>query len=143
MRVYTFHYLPESPEPDRDVVLVGEGFCWPAFLVAPLWALWHRLWLVFIVVAVCGIALDLALDFAGADSVTGVICGLAFSAIVGFGANDWRRASMTRRGYRMAGVVAAADRDAALRRFFDLNPDFDATAGRPGGPAIGGLMAPS
>ena len=46
MRFYTVHILPGDPDPGDSIVLVEEGFCWPAFLLSPLWALWHRLWLV-------------------------------------------------------------------------------------------------
>ena len=47
--------------------------------------------------------------------------GLAYGLIIGFGANDWRRAGLARRGWRQAGVVAAIDADAALRRHYDLH----------------------
>ena len=124
MRVYTVHYRPASPSPDRDAVLVKEGFCWPAFIVTAPWALWHRMWLAFVVMLAAGVALEVAVEFAGLDVVTAAAAGLGYSLFVGSEANDWRRRSLARRGYTMAGIVAAANHDAALRRFFDLNPEF-------------------
>lgn len=123
MRVYTVHTLPSSPVPDRDLRLIREGFCWAAFLVAPLWALWHRLWRVLFLVLLSGIVLDMAVDFAGADPTSAAAAALAYSAIIGFGGNDWRRGALARRGYREMGVVAAGDDDGAVRRFFDLHPE--------------------
>ena len=99
MRVYTVHYRPLSTAPDRDAVLVKEGFCWPAFLA---------------VLVVAGAALAPLGPFA--DAVA-----LALAAFAGAEANDWRRAWLARRGYAEQ-VVAAANRSAALRRFVDLSP---------------------
>ncbi len=126
MRVYTVHDRPGSLAPDHDVVLVKEGFCWPAFFLTVLWALWHRLWRTLVVLLAIGAGLEAALHFAGADGVTAISAHLAYSLIVGFGANDWRRGGLLQRGYRSLGVVAAAGREVALRRFFDLHPDLAA-----------------
>ncbi len=108
------------------MVVVKEGFCWPAFFLSLPWALWHRLWRTLAVLLAIVAGLEAALYFAGADGVAAFSARLAFSLIVGFGANDWRRSGLLRQGYRPLGVVAAAGRDVALRRFFDLNPDLAA-----------------
>ena len=121
MRIYTVHERPGSVGDDRDPVVVKEGFNWPAFAFTGLWALWHRLWRVFVIMAAVFAALEGALYFAGADPATAAAAGLAYGAIVGFGANDWRRAGLARSGWRQAGVVAAGGPDAALRRHYDLH----------------------
>ena len=108
------------------MVLVREGFCWPAFFLTVLWALRHRLWRTLVVLLAIGAGLEAALYFAGADDVTVIAARLAYSLIVGFDANEWRREGLLRRGYRSLGVVAAAGREVALRRFFDLHPDLAA-----------------
>ncbi len=61
MSVYTVHEPPlrgadASAEPER-FVFVRDGFHWWAFLLAPLWMLWHRLWLVFVIYLVVVAAL--------------------------------------------------------------------------------------
>ena len=43
MLLYTLHERPVTGGEDRDVVLVKEGFCWPAFALPPLWGLYRRL----------------------------------------------------------------------------------------------------
>ena len=139
MRVYTVHCRPGSREPDADANLVKEGFCWPAFLVAPLWLLFHRLWLALFLVIVAGLLLDLGLVMVGADPVTASAVGVGFSLFIGFGANDWRRAKLARLGYRMMGIVAAGDHDGALRRYFDLHPHDPPPFNRLSDPAMGGI----
>ena len=52
MSVYTVHVPParaqaSPPDPER-FVFVRDGFSFWAFLLGPLWMLWHRLWLVLI-----------------------------------------------------------------------------------------------
>jgi len=39
MHLYTLH-----AKPGRDLEAIGDGFDWFAFLVPPLWAIWHGLW---------------------------------------------------------------------------------------------------
>ncbi len=126
VRIYTVYDQPGSLAPDHDVIVVKEGFCWPAFFLTVLWALWHRLWRTLVVLLAIGAGLEAALYFAGADDVTAIAARLAYSLIVGFGANDWRRGGLVQRGYRSLGVVAAAGREIALRRFFDLHPELAA-----------------
>ena len=121
MRIYTVHDRPGSVGAGPDAMAVKEGFNWPAFAFTGFWALWHRLWRVFVIMMAVFAALQGAVYFAGPDPVTAAAAGLAYGLIIGFGANDWRRAGLARRGWRQAGVVAAIDADAALRRHYDLH----------------------
>ncbi len=116
------HDRPGSRDPDDGWVVVKEGFCWPALVFWAVWALWHRMWRAAFFMVLAALALEAVLIAAGADGITRAAAVLAYSVLVGFGANDWRRAALARRGYRHAGVVAALDRDAALHRYLDLAP---------------------
>ncbi len=99
-----------------------EGFAWPAFFFGPIWALWHGMWLTAIVVFALELAADLAGDAVGLHPLgaTAVTTGVAIG--VGMVANDLHRRALDRRGWVGEGLVAAAGRDAALRRWFDLHP---------------------
>lgn len=103
-------------------MLVKEGFCWPAFFFGALWALAKGLWLVALLLIAVWLGLTLALDWIKADALTAMAVWFAFALVVGFEGNDWWRHKLERRGRHMAGVIAADGRDAALRRWFDLNP---------------------
>ena len=123
MRVYTVHLQHRAPSPDRNAVVIAEGFCWPAFLVAPVWALANRMWFTAVGVVTAYVLLMLCAGLAGLDDGTALTLIVGAAVIVGFCANDWRRTALEARGWKMAGLAAAADRDAALRRFVDLHPD--------------------
>jgi hypothetical protein len=108
LRIYTVHLRRPVRDQDKDVVLVKEGFSWPAFLFSGLWALWNRLWLV---------ALGLCLD-----PLSEIAISIGFALLVGFVANDLRRWTLAGRGYFEADVVAAPDALAAELRFYEHRP---------------------
>jgi hypothetical protein len=131
MRIYTVHLgpIPEGAPAgaERDMVLVKEGFSWPAFYFSVLWALYHRMWLtaalLFAVAALLGAAVEV-LDPARQAAVS-----LGFSALVGSFANDWRRAALASRGFEETGVVAARGLEAAEHRVLDRLGDRLGAAG--------------
>ena len=58
MPVYTVHEPPPRDSDDAAdaadrFVFVRDGFSFWAFLFAPLWMLWHRLWLVLLALRRC------------------------------------------------------------------------------------------
>src|SRR5262245_44909001 len=122
MRVYTVHLQPGSVPPGSDAVLVKEGFCWPAFFIGIIWALWHRMWLTAILFVLVMLALEAVTQLLALNPPTSGALSLATALLIGWGANDLRRRSLARRGYDAMGIVAATTEDAAARRWFDLNP---------------------
>ncbi len=119
MRHYTVHLRRHGLDPDRDLVLVKEGFSWPAFLFSMLWALWHRLWLSAFVFLALGAGLDSTLSALGAGDAARAVLTLAYMVLIGYSANDLRRRGLARRGYRPLGLVTGTSRDAAEQRLFD------------------------
>ncbi len=120
MRVYSVHF--SSDFEGAQFALVKEGFCWPAFLLSVVWALWHRMWWVaaglFAVSAILGSAGALL----GLDPLSDAAISLAFALIIGFFANDMRRWALERRGYSDEGVVLGDNEDGALERFLANSP---------------------
>lgn len=122
MRVYSAHICRGGLDPDRDIVLLKEGFCWSAALFAPLWALWHGLWLSAIVwAAVVGVPAVLAKSLNIETSVIGWLM-MGVGVIAGFVGNDLRRADLARRGFAFEDVVSASSRVEAEHRFFEHHP---------------------
>ena len=117
MGLYTVHLRRHALDPDRDLVLVKEGFSWPAFLFSVLWALWHRLWLEAVIVALAEAAAGAALVGFGADEASQAAVSLALALVLGYVANDLRRSKLGRRGFVEAAVVQGRGRDEAERRF--------------------------
>lgn len=138
MAVYTVHEPPlkrdqTAPDPER-FVFVREGFAFWAFLLAPLWMLRHRLWLVFTGYILVTVALQVALRMVGASTTVMVVVGLLMAWLVGLEAATLRRFTLGRRRWRNVGIVVGDDLDAVERRFFDAWFDQswdDGTARRP------------
>lgn len=131
MKVYSIHLKPGALEPDRNALVIKEGFSWPAFLFGPFWALWNRLWVIFAILAGVYAAVTIAFALFPVNSAAEIAVTGAIAILIGLNANDWRRSSAARRGWRTEGLAAAPDRDTALRRYFDLHPDAAGPLPRP------------
>lgn len=123
MSVYTVHEPPPRTEeiaadPAR-FRFVRDGFHVWAFLLGPLWMLWHRLWLVLVLYLLLSAALHAGLWLISATSGTTFVVGLLVSILIGLEAPTLRRWTLRRRGWTMVGVVTASDTEMAERRFYD------------------------
>ena len=123
MRFYTAHVRHGGLDPDRDVVLVKEGFSWPAFFFSVPWALLRRLWLAALVFAAAIVAMEALTRFVGLDPATRMALTLGLSAGFGWLGNDLMRRKLEREGFIFRGVIAGENLDTALKRFLDSAPD--------------------
>ena len=98
-----------------DVTFVRDGFSWLAFLVPPLWLLWHRLWfealLAFLVLALLA-----SLGEAGWP-LAGSLLTLAVSLYVGLEGQNLRIQALRRRDRREWGAIDARGMAAAETRY--------------------------
>lgn len=124
--IYTVHVRGRG-RADEDVVFVKDGFSWPAFFFSLPWALWHRLWFFALIILASGVAIGLLEDLLTLDSVTGAAIGLAWSALIGFEANDARRRALTRHDYDVEDAVLAQTLAQAEYRFFQKHHHLYAT----------------
>jgi hypothetical protein len=123
MAIYTVHEPPRAREaaPDAErFVFVRDGFYFWAFVFAPLWMLWRRLWLVLLFYVVGVSVLQVGLWLTGASALVQSAAGLLISVLVGFEAASLRRWTLNRRSWENLGVVSGDNREAAERRFFDV-----------------------
>ena len=117
MRVYTVHENAAYDD-DRRVVLVKEGFCWPALFITIIWAIYRRVW-IGLGVYLLGLVVVAALETSLMPDATGIsVLDIAYALLVAAVANDWRRGSLTGRGYREIGVVIGETLEDAERRWF-------------------------
>ena len=113
MKIYT-----ELLKSDAEPVLVREGFAWGALFFGPVWLFAHRAW-------IAG-AISLAAYVLTGVLVAGpaaAILAVGLALILGFAGHDLRRWALEHRGYLLAHVLAAADRDDAFMRLLTLRPD--------------------
>lgn len=113
MKSWTVHL-----KPDREPVLLREGWSWGAFLFGPFWLLARRAW----VPAALWLALCVLL-VALAPAAGRPVSAFALSVLAGLLGWDMVRWSLLRRGYGLVHVLAARDADAALARLFAARPD--------------------
>jgi len=123
MSIYTVHQPPLGaaealPDPER-FAFVRDGFSVWAFLVAALWMLWHRMWLVLAIYVAAAACLDAVMYYAGIPDPVVVIVGFCGSLLVGIEASTLRRFALARQGWKNVGVVSGHDQEDAEQRFFD------------------------
>ena len=102
-------------------VFVKEGFSWPALLIAELWLLFRRMWIVFFAYVAVALVLT-AIDQQVGGPLPGVFLALAHFVFALEG-NQLRRWTLRRRGYRLVDVVEGARLYEAELRFFLDWPD--------------------
>jgi hypothetical protein len=111
--------VPGDPQADSDpmaAVFVKEGFSWPAFFFAPLWLIFRRLWLVLAGYAIAVLVVGGIGDVLG-DGFTGPALVL-LHFLFALEANELRRWTLARGGYRLATVVEGRGVEEAEIRYF-------------------------
>lgn len=116
MRIYTVHELPGAPLDGDGIVLVKEGFSFPAFAFSWAWALYHRMWVALAIWIGITVTLSWAAQAAFGPSAAMVV-SLALNFMLGAEGNDIRRWTLARRGYREAGLATGASLEEAERNF--------------------------
>jgi hypothetical protein len=110
MAIYVVMEPPAAnvAEAAERAVLVRDGFTLLAFLVPPLWLLWHRLWIEAAIAFAAGVGLTALGETAGLG-FTGAALSLLVSIYVGLEGQALRIDALRRRGWRNWGVVEASD----------------------------------
>jgi len=111
MTLYSLFTRNGADGPDAAPQAVAERFSWFAFLLPPVYALVHRLWLAFLGLVVVILALGFAGSWLGGDAAFWlyVLMALWF----GFEAPAFRARKLHRQGYLHAGDTIAAAEDLA------------------------------
>jgi hypothetical protein len=146
MTIYTVLAPPTagSAGPDADrFVFIKEGFCWPAFFFTSIWLLFRRLWLVFLLYVLASAAIYY-LTAKISPAVTSAVVML-FGFLVALEANNLRRWTLERRGYRFLGVATGQRMAEAEFRFFSGRPGIVAAekAAEPPKPATPRTLPPN
>jgi hypothetical protein len=121
MSVYTVHEPPlkfgNAPDAAR-VAFVRDGFHFWAFLLGPVWMIWHGLWLVTLGYAIFIAAVSVALFVLKIHGGAYFAIAFLIALLVGFEASTLRRWTLRRNGWREAAAVVGDDQESAERRFF-------------------------
>jgi hypothetical protein len=122
MTTFTLH-LPRDARPGDpaaldEAELVKDTFSWGAFFFTFLWFFVHRLWLAGIGILLLVLAFGAALELLDVHPAAATVAALLLQALIGLEANSLRRWTLARRGFPLADVVTAADRDEAEAKAF-------------------------
>ena len=121
MTTFTVHEPPprknETIASPVRFAFVRDGFYFWAFLLGPVWMLYHRLWLVLLMYLAGTTAVQAVLWALGVSGLVKFTVALLIALLVGVEAGSLRRWSLRR--WTSRGIVVAINREAAEHRFFD------------------------
>jgi hypothetical protein len=98
---------------------VREKFSWAALFFAPLWLLFNRLWLAFVLFCAAELLIACAVYFLGLTGFVGAAALILPPLIVAFESAQLQRFRLLQKNYREADVVTADDLENAERRYFE------------------------
>jgi len=108
MRHYTVQQRQDwDTGTDPDVVLIKEGFCWPALFVPLLWLIYHLQFLGLLAYLSATAILSAAVKYTGMEPLLGLLLSVVLSLLVASLANDWRRWRLAAKGYELVAIAAA------------------------------------
>ncbi len=121
--VYSVHEPPDPPADREDraekLRFVREGFSLFAFLLAPVWMIVNRLWLVLIGYLLLIFALQGLITILEIPDHWRYYASLAVNLLVGFEADALQRWTLDRKNWRMVGAVSGSNFEECERRFFE------------------------
>ena len=133
MRIYTVY---ERNDVVSSVIPIKEGFNWAAFILSLLWAIYNRLWVWAVLIALANGFLIWGLFLLRGDFVVQTIAFMALALIIGWSSNDVKRKSLTTRGFKEAAILLADGKKTAIARYVVMAADRRGNAphNRAGGP---------
>ena len=120
MRIYTVQQGLDPRAAGDDLEFVREGFSWAAFAFTVFWLLYYGMWLVFVIVLILSVSLSFAMNVVGLSDFGRSAVWLAAMLLFAFEANNLRRWTLRRRGWRDVGVAAGTTLSDAEHRFFGV-----------------------
>jgi hypothetical protein len=98
------------------IVFVKDGFSWPALFFAGPWLIFRRMWLVLAGYVVAGLAIGSVGNAVGEGAAAAAI--LLLHVLFALEANELRRWTLQRHGYRLIGMVEGRGLEEAEIRYF-------------------------
>ncbi|MBG6209090.1 hypothetical protein IWQ49_003759 [Labrenzia sp. EL_126] len=124
-----FGDLAGDPRESDRLLFVPDRFSFLAFIFAIIWMLVHRMWLVLLGYLALTLAIELLSGALGGEAAG--VAALTISLLFGFEAQALRRWSLERKGWRMIGIVDAANPAEAEIRFLNKEASLMASADKP------------
>jgi hypothetical protein len=118
MRIYSVHERAGRPVDGAGVVFVREGFSWAALFLTVFWLGYRRLWLALVLYVAASAGIAFLGEALGLSGEARLVLAIALQILLAAEANDIRRWTLARRGYREIGLASGGNIDEAERDFF-------------------------
>ncbi len=119
MKIYTVHVPAGAADAQEKAIFLREGFNMFAFFFHFLWAFYHRLWLPGFMVMAIFVAFGMAKELGLFNEPALGVLHMGTMVLIGYHANDWLRAKLSRGGYVLTDVTAADSLLRAEQRYFE------------------------
>ena len=117
MKIYIVHMSTKRNELKQIPIILRDGFSFPAFVFTAVWAVWHKLWTLAVVIILIWIGGGSFLHYFGADEFVYFFVFSGFALMLGYLANDFLSKALCRQGFQPVGLVAAKNLELAFRRW--------------------------
>jgi len=123
MKLYSALIKKNKEGKIEDVVLLKDGFSFPAFFLSGLWFLYHKMWKEFLGLILVNITLvSISKIYAHFDLIS---LEILFAFIVALNANYWLCEHLRKRNYEFVGLVFGTSYSNAKFRFIkNLEVDY-------------------
>ncbi len=121
MPTFTVHVpsgIENHVERAERTLFVREGFSLPAFVFAPLFLVYRRLWRAALAWLVAAVAVAVVTRVLALPIPVTLLLYLILAVLVGLEANEARRQALGRRGYIGSALVTGSTRTMVERTFF-------------------------
>ena len=127
MKIYTVHHRQEASGSltglGEDVILVKEGFSWPAFFIPLIWLIYKRMWIVLAFYIAVTVGLTVLAQVALMPESAVFVATFVLNLIFGLEGNDLYRWTLGRRRYREQAVVMGSNLVTAEQRYFEASTE--------------------
>lgn len=124
MTAFTVHQpVIAAPDPlaqADQLAFVKDGFAWFALIFPFLWLFFHRMWLVLLGYGLVVAGFELAALAFGVSETMVVLVALAAGIIFASEANNLRRWTLERSGYRMVAAISGDNLQISELKFFSV-----------------------
>lgn len=124
MTAYTVHQpVIAAPDPlaqADQLAFVKDGFAWIALIFPFIWLLFHRMWLVLLSYSLVVAGLELAAFAFGVSEMVLGFLAVAIGIIFASEANNLRRWTLERSGYRMIAAISGDNLLTCELKFFSV-----------------------
>ncbi len=114
MHIYSVYGEAKDSNNLQKIVIIKEGFSWPAFCFSIFWIVYSAHWLVS-----CGVLFSVILTviYLKVDVIEMISSYLWFSIFLGIFANDMQRWFLEKKNFQLLDLIFCKNKDSALIKF--------------------------